>query len=340
MRIAVDAVGESPLRPVLEGALRAVKEEGHELFLFGPAKALNEELALLGGAETPGLSVLDAPSSVTPQDDPAAACREKPDSGLMRSAEWVALKRAEAMVSLGEPTAVVAACLWHLKRLRGVLRPALLCTITTPKGPCLLADAGACLDSKPWHLLQFALMGTLYAQRVLKVAEPTVRLLAAGPCEGRSDELVREALPLLRYAGVRFMGTIRAGDLPRGGTDIVVANGTCGEVAARLLMGASASMRDMIESELRGGMLSKVGGALSRGAIRRAGLSCGSVSADGAPLLGVAGPVVLSLAPNSADAFLGAIRTVAKLAESDIQESLRERLEDVRSSMEFSKVVE
>ncbi|MFH1725937.1 MAG: hypothetical protein ABII00_15115 [Elusimicrobiota bacterium] len=378
MRVAVDAAGAGSFRCIVEGALRAAREEGHEVLLFGPEEALRGELRLLGadgdGAtdrgitrgsvteplceEMPlpdavgkrpasealgaasGISVHDAPNVVSADEDPSAACREKPDASVMRAAESVADKRADALVSVAEPAVVVAASLWHMKRVRGVLKPALACPLPSRGGSSLLVDAGACIECKPWHLLQFALMGAVYAHRAGGIARPSVRMLVAGTVEGGGGELVREALPLLKYSGIDFRGTMRADEIPTGAADVIVTDGATGDIIVRLMRGLSDAYSEMLKSEIGSGLAARMGGTLARGALRRVETAQGAIGAGGEPLLGVGGPAVLCRDPGGHEAVASAIRTAARLAGSDVHERLQERLDDIKSSMEFARTIE
>ncbi len=166
MRIAVDAAlpdAEGPaLRAQLQGAALAAEGRQLEYVFIGPQAALARELErLVEEGRAPRAQVLDASPLPSSEEDPQRACRENPGSSVMRAAGLVAEDSAAAMVSMSGPGAALAAALWHIKRLKGVLRCALACSVPTPRGNSLLIDAGAQVDSKPWHLLQFALMGSL-----------------------------------------------------------------------------------------------------------------------------------------------------------------------------------
>ncbi len=183
MKNALDALGgDHGLTPNIDGAVQAANAFGVELVLVGPEAAIRAELSSRGiGPGDVRFEVVHAPDAVSMAEDPAAACRSKPRASIMVCAELVAAGRAAGLVSAGNSGATMAAVtLWHLKRIPGILRPAIAAPIPTPKGVTVLLDAGANVDCKPWHLVQFALMGSLLARHVYGVAQPSVGLLTIG----------------------------------------------------------------------------------------------------------------------------------------------------------------
>src|SRR5579885_934985 len=178
MRIALDAAaGDHGLTPNIEGAVAAVAQLGVELVLVGPAAAIRSELERRRvSPDDKRFEIVEAPEIIAMGEDPAAACRAKPRSSIMVCAELAAAGRVAGVVSVGHSGASMVAALWHLKRLPGVLRPAIAPCLPTARGLSVLLDAGANADCKPWHLLQFAIMGAIYAQDVLGVDKPRVGL--------------------------------------------------------------------------------------------------------------------------------------------------------------------
>ncbi|MBI4346928.1 MAG: phosphate--acyl-ACP acyltransferase, partial [Elusimicrobia bacterium] len=158
MKLALDAVGgDFGLKPNIDGAIQAASELGHEIVLVGPAESVRSELASRGiPSSDKRFEIVDSPDLVRMDEEPVAACREKPKSSIMVATELVAAKRADGVVSAGHSGAAMVAALWHLKRLSGVLRPAIASPLPTVKGTAVLLDAGANTECKPWHLLQFA----------------------------------------------------------------------------------------------------------------------------------------------------------------------------------------
>ncbi|MBI5597971.1 MAG: hypothetical protein HY928_17960 [Elusimicrobia bacterium] len=339
MRVALDAPAGADLAALAAGALRAAAG-GVEVELVGPAALLPPELPRLPPGGAGAVSVVDAPSSFGAEEAPAAACREKGDSSLMRSAEAVAQKRCAAFVTPATPAAAAAAGLWHLKRLKGVLKPALALPMRTPRGSFVLMDAGACLDCKPWHLLQFALMGAMYSRRLLGTSEPGVALLAEGKGAQLGGELPRESLPLLKYAGVRFIGPLTAAEALRGGCDVLVADGFSGSVLAGAASVLPGLEFEMLESDLGKDAFSRLGGRLASRAVAGARERAHGPAAPAAALLGVGGAALVCRRASDPAAVAEALLVAQRLAGAGLETEIQARLEDMKSGMEFARTID
>ena len=327
MKIALDAVGgDHGLAPNIEGALQAANAFGVELVLVGPAEAVRAELSSRGvGPADPRFEVVDAPDVVGMGEDPASACRAKPRSSIMVCAELVAAGRAAGMVSAGNSGATLAAVtLWHLKRIPGILRPAIAAPIPTSKGVTLLLDAGANVDCKPWHLVQFAMMGSLLARRVYGVEKPTVGLLSIGEEEGKGNDLAKEAFAALRAAGIGFVGAVEGRDVPAGKTDVVVCDGFVGNVLIKTMEGTAAAVVNLLKAELTASWRYKIPALALRGPFSRMRKKMSPDEYGGAPLLGVNGVVIVSHGSSNARAIASAVRAAANAVESGFVASLRE----------------
>lgn len=334
MRIALD-LGGGPFRPVLDGALAAARKGGHELRLFGPEEALRSELAALGTAENQGLAIHDAPGVVSGDEDAQAACRDRSDASVLLAAACAASGEADAFVTAAPVRVAAAAGLWHCKRLPGVLRPAAASLLPVSGGPALLLDAGAAADCKPWHLLQFALMGSLYCRFVLERRDPAIRVLTSGTSGSGPGELVREALPLLKYAGVRFEGPINSERLAAGGFDAVVADGERGEAVLGALRGFADLHSLMLESSVGKSPFRKLGAKLARGVFEDSAAFGRGIGGGGTALLGIGGTGVVCRANREGAAE--AVETAARLANSEFRERLQQRLEDVKTGMQSER---
>jgi glycerol-3-phosphate acyltransferase PlsX len=334
VKIALDAGGQNnDLRPLIEGA-RLAAADGLEIVLFGPQDELEAALRPQGNHS---FAIVDSRFIDLHDVDLQTACRENPDASIMRAAEAVAGGQVQAMVSACPPACLAAAGTWHMKRLPGVLKPALVATIPTAQGPKLLLDAGAQAECKPWHLLQFAVMGSIYAQKILHIEAPQVGFLTAGNMVG-STETTRETLPLLKYGGIEFAGVATGKDLARGNMDVFVCDGATGDTALKLHSGLAHSIFEMLESNLQSSPIRKVGGVLAKGALSGAKECSYGADSGGAPLLGLGGPAVACLGPRSADATKDALGCAANLAASDVHQRIRDRLVDMKSDMEFARV--
>ena len=225
-RIAVDALGgDNAPGEIVAGALEAAAD-GIDVTLFGPA-----------GLDTQGLPLVETTETIEMHEKAAEAVRAKPDSSLVAAHVAVAEGRADAVVSAGNTGAMLAAGLLHLRRIPGVMRPAIAVPIPTKKGPSVLLDAGANADARPEHLLQFAYMGAIFAQEILDIARPEVRLLSIGEEAEKGNQLTLDAHALLAASELDFAGNAESRDLLAGAADVVVCDGFTGNVALKLLEG-------------------------------------------------------------------------------------------------------
>jgi glycerol-3-phosphate acyltransferase PlsX len=326
VRIALDAVGgDFGLTPNIEGAIQAANAFGVELLLVGPADKIRAELSARGIAEGDmRFEIADAAQSVGMDEEPASACRSKPQASIMVAARACVEGRAEGFVSAGNSGATMVAALLNFKRVPGVLRPAIACPIPTPKGVTVLLDAGANVDCKPWHLVQFAMMGALLARHVYGISEPTVGLLSIGEEEGKGNDLAKEAFPLLRSAGVNFFGCVEGRDVPAGKTDVVVCDGFVGNVLIKTMEGTAMAMMSQLKSELMSSWRYKIATLALRGPLSRLKRKMSYDEYGGAPLIGVNGVAIVSHGSSNARAIANAIRVAAKTAEAGVPDALKE----------------
>ena len=267
--VAVDCNG-ADLGPgeVAEGAAIAAGA-GARVLLFGPAREMV--------ARGEGIEVVDAPVSIAKSADPASAARTTPEASIVQAARAVADGRAHALVCAGGTGAALAACLFHVKRSRGIYRPALALPLPVPDNPVTLLDVGANATARREHLVQFAFMGAALSQNVLGVARPRVGLLSNGEEAERGSPLVQEAhAELLERSGgsgvgsgaaFEFVGNVEGGDVVAGAADVVVTDGFTGNIALKLLEGTSQTIVRAIASAARSSLRGSIGGALLRGSL-------------------------------------------------------------------------
>jgi glycerol-3-phosphate acyltransferase PlsX len=226
VRVAVDALGgDRAPEEIVAGAAAAASPE-LEVVLYGPR-----------GLDAAGLRLVETDGVIAMDDHAVDAVRAKPESSLVRAVRAVADGEADAVVSAGNTGAVLAASLLHVRRLPGVHRPGIAIVIPTTRGPSVLIDAGANADARPEHLLQFAHMGALFAEEIIGIGDPEVRLLSIGEEDEKGNQLALEAHALLRASGLRFAGNVEGRRLLEGGADVVVADGFTGNVALKTLEG-------------------------------------------------------------------------------------------------------
>ena len=315
VRVAVDALGgDRAPGEVVAGAVEA-RSAALEPVLYGPA-----------GLDGQGLSIVETTESVAMDDKPAEAVRGKPDSSLVRAVRAVADGEADAAVSAGNTGAVLAAGLLHVRRLPGVLRPAIAVPIPTQRGPSVLIDAGANADARPEHLLQFAHMGSVFAEELLGVRDPEVRLLSIGEEPEKGNQLTLEAHELLAASALNFAGNAESRELLAGAADVVVADGFTGNVALKLLEGTIRSLLDALRAEIDATPRGRLGGLLIRPAARRLRARLNPDTYGGAYLLGLRGLVVIAHGSSGRAAVANAIRLAARGVEHEVVARLGERL--------------
>lgn len=336
MKIALDAAaGDLGLSPNVEGAVQAANAHGIEVSLIGPGADIRAQLSARGiSATDPRFEIIEAREVVPMAADAAAVCRAKPNCSIMVGAELVSNGRAAALVSAGNSSAALVAALWHLKRLPGVLRPAIAVSLPTARGTGVLLDAGANAECKPWHLLQFAMMGSIYARHILEIADPLIGVLSGGEEDSKGNELVREAIPLLKCSGLRYHGPVEGRDLPAGTVDVVVCDGFTGNVAAKAVEGTAAALFAAIRGAVQKNWPSKIGGALLRGALADIRRKWSYEERGGAPLLGINGIVVIAPGRSGAKAIANALRVAKGLAEARVNEKIRKSLDEMKLNLE------
>jgi phosphate acyltransferase len=315
-RVAVDALGgDNAPGEVIFGALDAAAD-GIEVVLYGPP-----------GLDTRGLPLEETSGRIEMAEKPAEAVRAKPDSSLVAAVRAVADDDADAVVSAGNTGAMLAAGLLHLRRLPGVMRPAIAVPLPTRRRPSVLLDAGANADNRPDHLHQFAHMGTVFSRELLDVRNPDVRLLSIGEEDEKGNQLTLDANRLLREdERLNFAGNVEARDLMRGTSDVVVTDGFTGNVALKLLEGTIAELLDALRSEITATAPGKLGGLLIRPAAKRLRTRLDPETYGGAYLLGLRGLAVIAHGNSSQTAIANAIRLAARGAEHRVVERLSERL--------------
>jgi glycerol-3-phosphate acyltransferase PlsX len=314
-RIAVDAMGgDRGPAEIVAGALEA-RSDGIEIVIFGDPSI-----------DTQGLELHPSSGVIEMHEKPAEAVRAKPDSSLVASVRAVAEGTADAVVSAGNTGAMLAAGLLELRRIPGVLRPAIAVPIPAQRGPSVLLDAGANADARPEHLLQFATMGSVFAEEILEVTNPEVRLLSIGEEPEKGNQLVLEAHELLRASDLNFKGNTEGRDLLSGAADVVVTDGFTGNVTLKLLEGTILTILDAFRAEITATSTGKLGGLLIRPAARRLRHRLDPDTFGGAYLLGLRGLAVVAHGNSSRTAIANAIRLAARGVEHDVVGRLASKL--------------
>jgi glycerol-3-phosphate acyltransferase PlsX len=314
--VAVDAMGgDHAPGAIVQGAINAARK-GRPVVLVGPEARVREELARHRAGHHLPIDVRHASETVGMHDHPGQAMRRKKDNSIRVCFELVASGRAGAMVSAGNSGAVMAGAIFVLGRPDGVERPAIISALPALKGAPIMLDMGAVVDAKPIHLVQFALMGELWARRVGGVVRPKVAVLSNGEEESKGTDLTRTAAAALRRASIHFVGYCEGGDLLTGEFDVIVTDGFTGNVALKTMEGTARVVGEYLKRALRSSTRAKIGGLLSQEALEAMKRHIDWREVGGAPLVGVNGVGFIGHGRSDALAVENAVRRAGDAARS------------------------
>jgi glycerol-3-phosphate acyltransferase PlsX len=315
VRVAVDAMGgDRGPAEIVAGALEAAAD-GIVPILYGPASL-----------DARGVEHVAAEQVIAMDEKPAEAVRAKPDSSLVAACRAIGEGKADAVVSAGNTGAMLAAGLLEIRRIPGVIRPAIAVPIPARDGPSVLLDCGANADARPEHLLQFGYMGAIFAEEILTVPNPEVRLLSIGEEPEKGNQLALEAHQLLAESALNFAGNTEGRNLLAKAADVVVTDGFTGNVALKALEGTIRTVIEGLREEITATTLGKLGGLLIRPASRRLRRRLDPDTYGGAYLLGLRGLAVIAHGNSSRTAIANAIRLAARGVEHDVPGRLAAKL--------------
>ncbi|MGZ4393548.1 MAG: phosphate acyltransferase PlsX [Gaiellaceae bacterium] len=315
IRVAVDAMGgDRGPEEIVAGAVHAASDT-IEPVIVGPR-----------GLDTQGLELIEAADVIAMDEKPTESVRAKPNSSLVVACRAVGERTADAVVSAGNTGAMLAACLLELRRIPGVRRPAIAVTIPARRGPSVLLDSGANADARPEDLVQFAHMGAVFAEEILGVARPEIRLLSIGEEPEKGSLLTLEAHRLLAATDLNFAGNTEGRDLLTGAADVVVTDGFTGNVALKVTEGTIQSLLEGLREEITATAVGKLGGLLIRPAARRLRKRLDPDTYGGAYLLGLRGLAVIAHGNSSRRAITNAVILAARGVEKDVVGRLAQNL--------------
>lgn len=327
IRIAVDAMGGDyiPNNPVL-GSLMAVKEFKVKIILVGDSKSIKEELSKYQEERVDLIEVVHADEYIRMDEDALAAVRKKRKSSMWLAAELLRGGKADGVVTAGNTGAMVAVMKLVVGTLGGVERPGLAILIPHLKGFSILIDVGANVDCKPIHLQQFAIMGSIYAEEILKISNPKIGLLSIGEEEIKGNELTREVFKALRNSDCNFIGNIEGKDVYAGIADVIVCDGFTGNVVLKVSESIVETMENMLKEELSRTFMTRLGYAISRSAYRTFKKRLDYSEYGGAPMLGVNGIAIICHGRSPAKAIKNGIRVAMEFALHKLNEVIRTRI--------------
>ncbi len=328
--VALDAMGsdEAP-GPEVEGAMLAAEEFGAKILLVGRQDELRKELSKYFPARGQ-IEIVNANDVVTMEDYPAKVLRSKKDSSISVAAEQVRSGRAAGLVSAGNTGAVMATSLKVLGRIPGVHRPAVAQVFPTIDGKhTLLLDVGANVDSTPEMLVQFAVMGDVYASVLFGLDKPRIGLLSIGEEEKKGNELTREATPHLKGQRFQFIGNVEGRDLFSGAADVMVCDGFVGNVALKVSEGLVSTIKNILIQSLEATVMRQIGYSLAKGAFEEFRERVDYEEYGGAPMLGLLGGVVICHGRSTGQAIKNAIRVAQEFQMAGISRKIEYNLERV-----------
>ena len=324
--IALDAMGGdfAPANPVA-GAVLAARELGSRVILVGRQEEIAKELSRHGPRD-PSISIVHASEAVAMNEAPVMALRRKKDSSLRVAANLVQEGRADALVSAGNSGAVVATAMFVLGTVAGVDRPALAAVVPNLRGVSVWLDVGANVDSKPQHILQWAVMAHIYARNILGVESPRVGLLSIGEEAGKGNDLVRETFKLLKESGLNFIGNVEGHDIFNGNADVIVCDGFTGNVSLKVIESATETLIHFLKQEFSRSWRTRLGYLLSRPAFRGFKKRVDYAEFGGVPLLGVRGATIISHGKSSPRAIRNAIRVAGEVVDHRVNQQIQDEI--------------
>lgn len=332
MKIAIDAMGgDYAPKEIVRGAWEACRETGQQIILVGSRDILKNEINQLGENHA-GLEIVHAEEVIAMDEAPAVAVRRKKNSSLVMAAELVRDGYAGAMVAAGSTGATMAAALLRWGRIPGIARPAVAGVLPTERGVTILLDVGANVDCKPKHLVQFAIMGSLYANKILGIQCPRVGLLNVGEESTKGNELTQETYPLLQEAPVHFYGNIEGRDIFKGIVDVVVCDGFVGNVVLKTGEGLADVLMNMIGQAIQQSSLAKIGATLTLPALKKLGKKLNYSEYGGAPLLGINGVAIVCHGSSKALAIKNAVYRARESVENGLISAISDSLKNTYSA--------
>jgi len=332
MRIILDAMGsDDHPAPEIQAALMASRLFEDEIILVGHQDQIKRLMPSDG--QSARIRIVHAPETLEMTDKPAENARRKAQNSMAIGMELIKTGGGDAFITAGNTGGAMANALFHLGRIRGVKRPALTALFPVRGGRCVVLDIGANADCKPEYLLQFAMMGSIYAEKVLHIDKPKVGLLSNGEEAGKGNELIKETYPLLVHSGLNFIGNVEGKELFGGQSDVVVADGFTGNILLKSSEAVAKLITEMLRQELTSTLRTKTGALLAKPAFANIKKMMDPAEVGAAPLLGIDGLVFVGHGRSDARALVNAIGVARQAVEvgllSAIKDAIQERLAQI-----------
>ncbi|MHC1741072.1 MAG: phosphate acyltransferase PlsX [Anaerolineaceae bacterium] len=327
MSIVLDAMGsdEYPVPEIL-AAIRLKKEFNEEVILVGKKDLIQSKMAELNPENIP-LTIVDAPDIVEMTDKPVDSAKKKPNNSMAVGLRMVKEGQADAFVTAGNTGGAYFNAVTILRRIPGISRPALSSFVPTKKGRCVFLDTGANADCRPEFLLEFAVMGTVYAKSVLGIKEPKVALLSNGEEAGKGNELVKGTYPLLQASGLNFYGNVEPKEVFAGLVDVLVTDGFSGNVFLKTSEAVARFFTDLLKEGISARFISKIGYLLAKPAFNTLKTKMDPAEVGAALLLGVNGLVFIGHGRSNARALVSAVKLARNTINAHLLESMKVEIE-------------
>lgn len=329
MKIAVDAMGgDFAPEKIVKGAAKAARRFGCEIVLVGDEEKIKRILTKENRQNDKQIQIVNTTQIIQMNEHPAEAVRSKKDASVVVATRLVKEGECDAVLSAGSTGAAVTAAQLILRRIKGIARPTIATPIPTREGVTLLLDSGANVDSKPEHLVQSAVMGSIYSELVFGVRKPRVGLLNIGEEDTKGNEQAQLTYPLLRdNPSINFTGNAEGRDIPKGDFDVVVCDGFVGNVVLKFAEGLAKVLFRMVKDAIKnGGLLARLGALLIIPPLRKLGKRLDVSEYGGAPLLGVNGCVIISHGSSNEKAICNAIGVANEFVKNNVLQRISDTL--------------
>ena len=335
LTIAVDAMGgDHAPGAVVEGALWAAQELGINLILVGDKEVVENEVARQS-VRSSSVRIAHASETIAMDEAPRSALRKK-DSSMKIAFEIMKRGEAQAVVSAGNSGAMMATGMFVMGRLPQVARPAILIVVPSLSKGTVIIDAGANVDCKPHHLVQFAIMGGVYAEKVQGITRPRIGVLSNGEEEGKGNDLTRATSEALAATALNYIGYVEGRDVFNGKVDVIVCDGFTGNVALKTMEGVASFAGEVLKGAFQKNLSARVGYLMTRSTLREAYRRLDYAEYGGAPLLGLDGVGIVAHGGSSPLAIKNAIRAAKYAVDQDVNRHISEVLDEMAASGEKS----
>lgn len=324
MAIVLDAMGSDDYPdPEIEAAVEAAQLFGEKILLVGKESLLQDKLRTQNASGLP-VEIIDAPDVLEMDEKPIEAARKKPRNSMAVGLELVKNGQASAFVSAGNTGGIMFNALRTLGRIPGVQRPGLTALFPVRTGYCVVTDIGANADCRPEFLVQFAVMGSIYAEKVLEIERPRVGLISNGEEAGKGNQLIKDTYPLLEKSGLNFIGNLEGKELFNGLADVAVTDGFTGNVLLKSSEAVAKLITDVLKQELMSSFTTKLGALLAKPAFGKIRRMLDPAETGAAPLLGIDGLVFVGHGRSDKRALVNALRVAHQAVQANLLQATRQ----------------